>query len=155
MKLTHIAAVAAALLASSTAASAAEVTDTIEIKASPAKVWAASADDFCGIAKFHPAIEKCALSAGGKTRTLSLKGGGTIVENLTAHKDGSSYSYVIVESPLPVADYKSTFSVKGSGDTSMVTWTGSFEPKGADEAAAKKVIAGIYAGGLAALKAKF
>ncbi len=147
--------VAPALLATVAAASAADVTESIEIKAAPAKVWAASADDFCGIGKFHPAVEKCALSKGGKTRTLSLKGGGTIVEDQTANSDGSSYSYVIVESPLPVADYKSTFTVKGSGDSSTVTWTGSFQPKGADEAAAKKVVQGIYSGGLAALKAKF
>lgn len=145
---------ASCLAVAASAASAAEVTESIEIKAAPEKVWAASAKDFCGIGQFHPAVEKCALSNGGKTRTLSLKGGGTIVENQTANTDGSSYSYVIVESPLPVADYKSTFTVKGGGGGSTVTWTGSFEPKGADEAAAKKVIQGIYAGGLAALKSK-
>ncbi|MFC3695799.1 SRPBCC family protein [Chenggangzhangella methanolivorans] len=102
---------------------AVEVIESIEIKAAPEKVWAASAKDFCGIGQFHPAVEKCALSNEGKTRTLSLKGGGTIVENQTAVKEGSSYSYVIVESPLPVADYKSTFSIKGSGESSTVTWT--------------------------------
>jgi hypothetical protein len=40
--------------------------------------------DFCGIGKWHPAIEKCELSKKGKERTLSLKGGGTIVEDLVA-----------------------------------------------------------------------
>lgn len=147
---------ALALLATgATAANAATVTETASIKASPDKVWAASAKDFCGIGAFHPAIEKCELSDGGKTRTLSLKGGGTIVEKQTANKDGKSYSYVIVESPLPVANYKSTFSIKGKGDTSTVTWTGSFKPKGADAATAKKAIDGIYTSGLDALKAKF
>jgi len=134
---------------------AASVTQTAEIKAAPDKVWAASAKDFCGIGQFHPAVEKCELSDGGKMRTLSLKGGGSIVEKQTANEEGKNYSYVIVESPLPVADYKSTFSIKGSGDASTVTWTGSFEPKGADEAKAKSVIEGIYASGLDALKGKF
>lgn len=143
-----------ALVGMTAAAAATEVTESIEINAAPGKVWAASAKDFCGIGQFHPAVEKCALSNEGKTRTLSLKGGGTIVENQTAMKEGSSYSYVIVESPLPVSDYKSTFSIKGSGESSTVTWTGSFMPKGADEATAKKAIDGIYTSGLSALKSK-
>ena len=34
---------------------------------------------FCGISQWHPAIEKCELSADGKQRTLTLKGGGTLL----------------------------------------------------------------------------
>jgi hypothetical protein len=30
-----------------------------------------------------------------------------------------------------------------------VNWSGTFEPKGADEAAASKVVRGIYTGGIA------
>lgn len=148
-------AASSALMVWAAPAFAASVTESTEIKAAPEKVWAASAKDFCGIGQFHPAVEKCKISDGGKTRTLSLKGGGTILEKQTANVEGKSYSYVIVESPLPVADYKSTFSIEGSGDRSTVTWTGSFEPKGADEAKAKMVIEGIYKGGLEALKGKF
>src|SRR5450759_544153 len=71
--------------------------------ASADAVWA-KIGDFCGIGKWHPAIEKCALSADGKTRTLSLKGGGTIIEKLEKRDDAAhSYSYSIVEGPLPVA----------------------------------------------------
>lgn len=145
---------AGALALAATPAFAAEVTESAEIPASAEKVWAAAAKDFCGIGQFHPAVEKCALSNGGKTRTLSLNGGGTILEDQTALEEGSSYSYVITESPLPVANYKSTFTVKANGaSSSTVTWTGSFDPKG-DEAAAKKVIDGIYTSGLEALKGK-
>lgn len=143
------------LVATAAPAFAVSVTESTTIKASPDKVWAASAADFCGIGQFHPAVEKCELSDGGKTRTLSLKGGGTIVEKQTANKDGKSYSYVIVESPLPIADYKSTFSVKGKGGMSTVTWTGSFTPKGASADEAKKAIDGIYTSGLKALQGKF
>ena len=131
------------------------VTETAKVNASPDKVWAASASDFCGIGQFHPAIDKCELSGGGKMRTLSLKGGGTILEEQTANTAGESYSYVIKESPLPIEDYKSTFTVKGSGKTSTVTWTGSFKAKGASDADAKKAIDGIYTSGLDALKKKF
>lgn len=145
---------AAALALSAGSAFAVTVTEKTKINASAEKVWAASAADFCGIGQFHPAIEKCELSNNGKTRTLSLKGGGQIIENQTAAKKGS-YSYEIVESPLPVANYKSTFTVKGKGDTSTVTWKGSFKAKGASDAEAKKVIDGIYTSGLEALKGKF
>ncbi|WP_020184444.1 SRPBCC family protein [Methylopila sp. 73B] len=146
--------VAAALAFGS--ANAAEVTRSIDIAAPAKKVWTTASPDFCGIGTFHPAIEKCVLADGGKTRTLSLKGGGTIVEKrLSWSAKTRSYSYAIMESPLPVADYKSTFTVKADGKKgSTVLWTSTFTPKGASEADAKKAIDGIYSSGLDALKAK-
>jgi len=110
-------------------------------------VWA-KIGDFCGIAKWHPAVEKCALSADGLTRTLSLKGGGTIVEKQVKRDEaGHSYTYAIVESPLPVANYVSSISVAASGAGSVITWTGKYDAKGASDADAKKVIDGIYQAG--------
>src|SRR6266446_4231052 len=77
----------AALLLSGLAAQALESTATATSKLSADALWA-KIGDFCGIAKWHPAVEKCELSADGKTRTLSLKGGGTIVEALVPrHSD--------------------------------------------------------------------
>jgi hypothetical protein len=152
-----ISAIAAGAMAmAATAASATEVTETATFAAGPKKVWKAAAADFCGIGKFHPAIEKCELADGGMTRTLSLKGGGTIVEKRTAwDKKAMSYSYEIVESPLPVANYKSTFTVAKAGKKqSTVTWTSTFEPKGASEDEAKKTISGIYTAGFDGLKSK-
>lgn len=147
---------AAALSLAATSAFATESTASIEIAAPATKVWKTASPDFCGLGTFHPAVEKCALSDNGKTRTLSLKGGGAIVEKrLSWSAKKRSYSYAIVESPLPVQDYKSTFTVKSAGrGKSIVTWTGSYQPKGAPEADAKKAIDGIYTSGLDALKAK-
>jgi len=119
--------------------------------ASADAVWA-KIGDFCGIQKWHPAVEKCALSADGKMRTLSLKGGGTIVEKLEKRDEAArSYSYSIVESPLPVANYLSTISVAAQGAGSTITWSGKYDAKGASEADAKKTIDGIYQAGLDAL----
>lgn len=133
---------------------AAQVTETTPVTATPDKVWAVIGG-FCGIAKWHPAIEGCALSeTGGKMiRTLSLKGGGTIVEQQTGRDEATmKYSYTILESPLPVANYVSTIQVAPSGSAgSTITWTGEFEPKGASEAEAKGVIDGIYIKGLAGI----
>ncbi|SDR99261.1 SRPBCC family protein [Bradyrhizobium canariense] len=104
--------------------------------------------DFCGIAAWHPAIEKCVLSADGKQRTLSLKGGGTIVEALENWDNANrSYTYTILSSPLPVANYHSTISVAGDPKGSALKWMGTYDAKDASDADAKKVIDGIYESG--------
>jgi carbon monoxide dehydrogenase subunit G len=140
----------AALSASIASAQALEVTKSAEVAAPPAKVWQ-TIEKFCSIGDWHPAVEKCELSEkGGKQiRTLSLKGGGTIVEQQEAYSDAKmDYTYSILTSPLPVADYKSTITVMPSGAGSKLTWTGSFKAKGADDAKAEGVIGGIYDAGL-------
>jgi hypothetical protein len=120
-------------------------------KLSTDALWA-KVGDFCGIGKWHPAIEKCELSADGKTRTLSLKGGGTIVESLVKMDPaGRSYTYSIVSGPLPVANYTSTISVAADGAGSVVTWAGKYDAKGAPDADAQKAIQGVYDSGLKAL----
>jgi len=146
---------AAALVAlAASPALAAEVTEATPVNAAPDKVWA-TIGGFCGIASWHPVVEGCQLSTqGGKNiRTLSLKGGGTIVEEEVGRDDARmAYSYRILESPLPVENYVSTIQVEPSGSAgSKVTWTGSFQPKGASEAEAKTVIDGIYVKGLAGI----
>jgi hypothetical protein len=101
--------------------------------------------DFCGISSWHPAIEKCVLSADGKQRTLSLKGGGTIVEALENWDNANhSYKYTILSGPLPVANYHSTISVTGDAKGSALKWTGTYDAKGAPDADAKKAIDGVY-----------
>jgi hypothetical protein len=120
----------AALLMSGLAAYAIDTSAKASSKLSADAMWA-KIGDFCGIAKWHPALEKCELSADGKTRTLSLKGGGTIVEALTKMDTaGKSYTYSIVSGPLPVAKY---------------------DAKGAPDAEAAKAIQGVYDSGLQAL----
>jgi|HubBroStandDraft_6_1064221.scaffolds.fasta_scaffold59139_2 hypothetical protein len=121
------------------------VTTTSSI--SPEALWK-KIGDFCGVADWHPAIEKCVLSADGKQRTLSLKGGGTIVEALENLDDaGHAYTYTIISGPLPVANYHSTISVSPDPKGSSLKWVGTYDAKGASDADAKKVIDGIYESG--------
>ena len=104
--------------------------------------------DFCGIASWHPAIEKCELSADRKQRTLSLKGGGTIVEALDNWDDAKhSYSYTILSGLLPVANYHSTISVTADPKGSVLRWMGTYDAKGAPDADVKRTIDGIYEAG--------
>ncbi len=153
MKIATFAASFAALMLSGLTADALESSAKAVSKLSADALWA-KIGDFCGIAKWHPAIEKCELSADGKTRTLSLKGGGTVVEALVKMDPAArSYTYSIVSGPLPVANYTSTISVAADGAGSAVTWVGKYDAKGASDAESKRTMDGVYDSGLKALTA--
>lgn len=130
-----------------------EVKRSADIAAPPAKVWQAIGD-FCGIGSWHPAVETCTPSeaAGVKVRTLALKGGGTLKEEQVSRDDKvMSYTYTILEGPLPVSDYRSTLAVAPDGAGSKVTWSGTFDAKGVPDSVASDAIQGIYESGLKAL----
>jgi polyketide cyclase/dehydrase/lipid transport protein len=128
----------------------------IEASGTVDKAWALIGD-FCGIKDWHPAIANCEMKEmeGAKIRTLTTKDGGVIVEKLTNWDDaGHSYSYEILESPLPVANYVSTIKVEENGGTVAIDWSSTFDAKGASDDDAKKTIIGIYDAGLGSLKEK-
>jgi hypothetical protein len=140
-----------------TGASAAEVTQRATVNAPVDKVWA-TIGDFCGVKNWASVITKCEITRKDDStiyRTLTLNNGAVIVEKLLAWDgDHHSYSYAIVDSPLPVQGYKSTLKVEGSGSTSEIIWTGNFQPKEVSEDEAKKVVSGMYAGAIDGIKAK-
>ena len=108
--------------------------------------------DFCGIANWHPAVAKCELSTDKKERTLTLKGGGTIVERLVRWSDKThSYTYKIMSSPLPVDHYVSTIHVAPAKSGAVISWRGHYTAKGASDADAKKAIDGVYDAGVTSL----
>ncbi len=58
---------------------------------------------FNALPDWHPSVDKSELSKAGETRTLSLAGGGQIIEKLeSTDHDSKTYTYSIVDSPLPV-----------------------------------------------------
>ena len=83
----------------------------------------------------------------GMTRAIHLANG-TVVERLDHHDPATktfSYSIINDESPLPFADYSATVVLVDDQDnTTTVEWTGSFEPKGVEEAQAVKFASSIY-----------
>ena len=123
---------------------------------SPAKLWEV-VGGFNALADWHPAIETSELSNGGRTRTLSLMGGGKIVEDLEhANDDEWTYSYSIVDSPLPVGNYKATIKLTEEPDgTCSVAWSSDFEAVGAPENQAIEAIQGVYQAGFDNLKKMF
>jgi len=134
---------------------AVDVKKSVDVSAAPDAAWKAIGD-FCGIGKWHPAVAKCEISnkGGAPLRTLTLKGGGEIMEKQTARDEkGRSYSYAIEKSPLPVANYGATLSVAPNGAGSTIVWAAHFDAKGETDAKAGEIIGGIFDAGLGALKA--
>lgn len=151
-------AAAVMLPALATTASAVEARKRMEDKAITVDAAWAVIGDFCGIKTWHPAIADCVLSeADGKTiRTLTTKDGAKFVEALVSFdEEGKKYTYTIIESPLPVANYEATLSVKADDDGGAgVRWLGTFDAKGATDDEAKAIVEGIYAAGIEAIMAK-
>ena len=88
-------------------------------------------------------------------RTLTLKGGGSIKEKLTATED-NGYSYEILESPLPVKNYKARLwlEVDDEPERSVIFWQSDFDANGASDDDAKKKITEIFAAGVKGIKQK-
>ncbi|MBM2830925.1 MAG: Polyketide cyclase / dehydrase and lipid transport [Gammaproteobacteria bacterium] len=112
---------------------------------------------FNALPDWHPAVEKSKLEKGGRMRKLSLVGGGTIIEKLEKVDEGEHlYTYSIVDSPLPVANYTATIRVKDAGGgKTKVEWSSEFDAEGASENEAVKAIQGIYQAGFDNLKKIF
>ena len=137
-----------------TPALAIDLSESVDVAASPADAWAAIAD-WCSIKDWHPVIAACeAFDDGGKTmRTLTTGDGGELLEELTAKDESAmSFSYTINESPLPIADYASTMAVTENGDGATITWSSSYSANGVSDEEALELMSGIYRAGLDALK---
>jgi carbon monoxide dehydrogenase subunit G len=120
-------------------------TAEIEIAATVDDVWAV-AGDFGGI-EWMPGIGS--VSVEGEDRTITM-GEMKIVERLVKRdEDSRTLTYSIIEGPVPVESHEATIAVVPAGDGSRVSWSVTTEP---DDAA--PFMRDVYAGGLAALKAK-
>jgi hypothetical protein len=150
---------AACAISISTAALAAQVTETVDTTASTKAVWKI-VGGFDAIVNWLPNVASSPATKGSKvgsvrTITLAAPGSPTVIETLTAHS-GHSYSYKIDKvdpKVLPVSNYSSTITVAKNGTGSTVTWHGQFDPAGgADDAASEKAVSGLYRSGLDNIK---
>ena len=130
----------------------AQVTRSVTLNAAPGEVWALIGG-FQSLPDWHPAFETSAREdiGGVEHRRLGLAGGGEMLEK-SLGADAMFYGYEIVESPLPLVDYKSTVSVADAGGRAVVVWSSTFETT-AD--GMSDTVAGVYQAGLDALAAKF
>jgi Polyketide cyclase / dehydrase and lipid transport len=157
MRVTKLAFAAFALVLASGSAYAVEVNKHIAAPGQMPAVWEI-ASDFCSIKDWHPSIADCKESEdGGQTfRTLTLKDGGVIKERLI-ESDDTSYSYEIVESPLPVKNYTAKLWVEpDTRDPSrtIVHWDATFDANGVSDDEARKTISDIFTAGIKGIKQK-
>ena len=142
------------------------VTESIGIAAPASKVWDA-VKNYDALPSWHPAFAKDEIVKGSNNRTgavraLTIKDGPTFTEELVSyHPRAHSFTYKIIESPLPLSAYRSTMSVRPDGASkSVVVWKGTFRRKdasdspkqGQDDKAATDLITGVYKAGLDNLK---
>lgn len=169
MKIIRAIALTTTVLASGYAAAAAprlHVAQSVEINAPAHKVWKA-VENFDALNTWHPAVAKDEIVEGtnntpGAVRLLTLKDGGTIKEKLLAMEPKAhKFRYEMLDTVLPVSDYKSTLTVTSAGKgKSTVTWTGNFRRKdtgdspadNANDKTATDTITSVYQGGLQNLK---
>lgn len=125
------------------------VEKSVDLPANAGEVWAI-VGDFNGLPHWNAGVERSDLSNGGQRRTLTLKVGGKVVEDLV-HHDASerSLSYSIVEGPIPVSRHRATLAVIDRGSNqSTVSWRCDFEPKGVPVDVVVGIFSGIFEGGL-------
>jgi Polyketide cyclase / dehydrase and lipid transport len=157
MRMLKLALTSLVLLIASSSAYAIEVKKKIAAPGVPPKVWAI-ASDFCAIKDWHPLVADCQETKEGEAtfRTLTLKNGGKIKEKLL-ETDDTSYSYEIVESPLPVKNYTAKLWVEEDDkrpDRSDIFWEATFDANGVSDEEAKKTISDIFMAGLKGIKQK-
>ncbi|GAB4293283.1 MAG: hypothetical protein Kow0083_06430 [Methylophaga sp.] len=156
--------VASSLLAVSLnvfAAGSLSVEKETTVNASPATVWK-MIGNFNGLDVWHPVVVGSELTTGvnnepGAVRLLTLGNGATISEKLLSYSDeDKSYSYAIMESPLPVSNYESSISVMDAGEgKSKIVWRSDFDTKDATDADAVDAITGVYDAGLSQVQKHF
>lgn len=129
------------------------VQQQIEIAASPEDVWALAGDP-ARIADWLPAIDTSCLE--GDRRSCTLVDGGQIEERILEHSDAERrYRYEILEGPMPVSAYNSSFEVRDHDGHAQVIWTADFEPEEpGQEQQLVETFEQIYSGGLESLKNK-
>ncbi len=147
---------ALAILALGAPAFAVEVSREVEVNAPAAEVWD-TVGPFCSISDWYPGLDSCTeeMVDGAKHRKLIGSDGAEFLEKYVEAESGMAYGYEIIESPLPVKDYKATFEVRETGDTSTIVWSSTFTADGASDDEAEEMLGGIYQTGLDALKDKF
>jgi hypothetical protein len=127
----------------------------IDIPAAADEVWQLIGG-FQSLPQWLPFIKSSEASEGGRVRSLQTVDGAVVVERLQTFDDSAkTYSYSILQSPFPAKDYLATIKVEPQGEGSRVTWSGRFTPVGVSEEEVVALFAGVYEGGVKALRANY
>src|SRR5713226_7862220 len=102
----------------------AEVRVEKQVASPPAKVWD-RIGDFQGLHLWAVGVPPMESAEDGKIRKIGA-GENAIVEELVEQGE-SSYTYRILEGPLPVKNYVATLAVLPAGDGCRIEWTAKFD----------------------------
>ena len=129
------------------------VTVSTHLHATPDEVWSKIGDPGA-ISAWHPAIAASPLD--GEHRMCTLADGAQIAEQIDeVDDDNRSYTYRIIESPLPLEDYISTIQVLPADGGASLVWTSSFEVSDGPPEDMVAVIQSVYDAGISALRESF
>ena len=122
--------------------------------------------DFNGLPNWHPGVAKSVIEGGtpsdqvGSVRVLTLQNGAAIRERLLEMSDlGHHYSYAILESPLPVANYRATLRLRrvSDGNRTFAEWSAGFDADPPEKRAETEdfISNAVFQGGFDALNKHF
>jgi NADPH2:quinone reductase len=142
----------------------AEVRRSTIVDAPIAEVWRVLRD-FNGHDRWHPAVATSAIEGGepvdsiGSVRRFRLSDGSELREQLLALSDRDfSFSYCILEAPIPLMGYVATVRLKPvtDGDRTFWEWRSEFEPPARRRNELVHLVAhDIYESGFAAIQKLF
>jgi hypothetical protein len=135
----------------SNGASPTHVSSSTVIEAPVEAVWALL-ENFGDVSRWHPDVPESRIEDGGAgrkwgdIRSIKLRDGTPIREKLLAISDAlKSYTYSVIEAPLPIRNHSSTVSLSATPDNrTAITWTADFIVDDGIDAAA--IAAGVKAG---------
>jgi NADPH2:quinone reductase len=126
------------------------------------RVWSLLRD-FDGHARWHPAIAFSEIEGGraadevGCVRRFRLRDGGVLRERLLRLSDREhSFTYGILDAPVPLHRYVATVTLKPvtDGDRTLWTWSSEFFPPPEREAELSRLVGeGIYERGMESVRA--
>ena len=103
---------------------------------------------FLSLADWHPMVPPVEASNEGLTRTMGF---GRMVAVETLVEQGErTYTYIVEKSPMPVANYRATWTVTGDDDNASLTIDISYDPVG-DPAMADLLLRSFFDAGFKAL----
>ena len=134
------------------------------VNASAARVWE-RVRDFNGMPKWHPRIRDSRIEDAlpsdkvGCIRNFNLQNGDNIREQLVGLSDYDLfYTYAILESPMPLADYVATLRLTPvtDGERTFIEWSAEFSCDPDDEAdLVTRIGTNVFQGGFDALHRHF
>ena len=124
-----------------------KITRSVIIDAPIQAVWK-QVRCFDGVAQWNPGVTSATLESGsatttGSIRRLEIVDGSTFRETLLAHSDLEySYTYDILESPLPCQNYIAThrFIEITDGNRTLGIWEGRFDCDPKDESELEQIV---------------